>query len=205
MRILCVDDHLVVLAGLSAIIQAESDMEVVACAVDGKEAIELFQRHKPDVTLMDLRMPGMSGIETMQAIRSCDKHARIVVLTMYSGDQDIYRALEAGAAAYLLKDTLADNLVRVLRDVNSGKMSPAMSTALHMHRLRNTAGLTSREVEVLEGLATGLRNKEIAAKLNISEETVQAHMKRIFAKLEVHDRTAALAAGVRRGIIHLDE
>jgi DNA-binding NarL/FixJ family response regulator len=202
MRILCVDDHVVVLAGLTAIIQAEPDMEVVASATNGRDAIELYRRLKPDVTLMDLQLPEVSGVEAIRAIRSEDAKARIIVLSMFQGQEDIYRALTAGASAYLLKDTLSDNLIRVIREVytglsvGSGIVATSRTTLLH-------ASVTPREVQVLELLAKGMRNKEIAESLGISEETVQAHMKSIFNKLDVHDRTAALAIAIRQGIVHL--
>jgi DNA-binding NarL/FixJ family response regulator len=193
MRILCVDDHVVVLAGLTAIIQAEPDMEVVASATNGRDAIELYRRLKPDVTLMDLQLPEVSGVEAIRAIRSEDAKARIIVLSMFQGQEDI---------AYLLKDTLSDNLIRVIREVytglsvGSGIVATSRTTLLH-------ASVTPREVQVLELLAKGMRNKEIAESLGISEETVQAHMKSIFNKLDVHDRTAALAIAIRQGIVHL--
>jgi DNA-binding NarL/FixJ family response regulator len=205
MRILCVDDHVVVLAGLVSIMRQAGDIEVVGCATSGEEALDLYRRHRPDVTLLDMRMPGMNGVQTIEAIRSEDPVARIVVLTVYQGEEDIFRALQAGASAYLLKDTLADHLIRVVREVHSGRHGSTASGTTHMNRLRQTHAMTAREVQVLEGVARGMRNKEIADWLCISELTVQAHMKSIFAKLEVHDRTAALSVAVRRGIVHLGD
>jgi DNA-binding NarL/FixJ family response regulator len=203
-RILCVDDHVVVLAGLTAIVQHEADMEVVACATNGPEAIEQFQRHKPDITLMDLQMPGMSGFQTIREILACQANARIVVLTMFQGNEDVYRALTLGASAYLLKDTLADNLIRVVREVHEKRGATIVAAAQRLARLGNVPSVTPREVQVLELVAKGMRNKEIGQTLGVAEETIQAHMKSIFAKLDVHDRTAALALALRRGIVHLD-
>ena len=205
MRVLCVDDHVVVLAGLVSIMRQEGDIEVVACATSGEEAVEMYRCHRPDVTLLDMRMPGMNGVQTIEAIRAEDPTARIVVLTVYQGEEDIFRALQAGASAYLLKDTLADHLIRVVREVHTGRTTSPSITGTHMNRLRHTHAMTAREVQVLEGVAKGMRNKEVAEWLCISEQTVQAHMKSIFSKLEVHDRTAALALAVRRGIVHLDD
>ena len=204
MRILCVDDHVVVLAGLTAIIEQESDMQVVACATSGPDAIVQFKRHKPDVTLMDLQMPGMSGFQAIREILALDAQARVVVLTMFHGDEDVYRALKLGACAYLLKDTLSDNLVRVIREIHEGKDPVTMVATQALVRLRNAAAVTPRELQVLELVAKGMRNKEIASSLGVAEETIQAHMKSIFSKLNVHDRTAALALALRRGIVHLD-
>src|SRR5216684_42733 len=205
MRILCVDDHVVVLAGLTAIIHHEADMEVVACATNGPEAIEQFQRHKPDITLTDLQMPGMSGFQVIREILACEANARIVVLTMFHGNEDVYRALKLGASAYLLKDTLADNLIRVVREVHEKKETTMVAATQRIARLGNVPSVSPREVQVLELVAKGMRNKEIGHALGVAEETIQAHMKSIFAKLEVHDRTAALALALRRGIVHLDD
>ena len=204
MRILCVDDHVVVLAGLTAIIEQESDMQVVACATSGLEAIAQFRQHKPDITLMDLQMPGMTGFQVMREILTYDADARIVVLTMFHGDEDVYRALKLGACAYLLKETLADNLIRVVREVYETKDPASIGARQAIVRLRNVSAVTPREVQVLELVAKGMRNKEIALSLGVAEETIQAHMKSIFAKLNVHDRTAALALALRKGIVHLD-
>lgn len=202
MRILCVDDHVVVIAGLTAIIQAEPDMEVAASATNGQDAIAEYRRLKPDVTLMDLQLPGVSGFDAIRQIRSEDANARIIVLTMFQGQEDIYRALSAGASAYLLKDTLADNLIRVIREVHKGHVTREIVGTTRVATLHTS--VTAREVQVLQLLARGMRNKEIAGRLGISEETIQAHMKSIFTKLDVHDRTAALAIAIRQGIVHLD-
>src|SRR5262245_42823594 len=203
MRILCVDDHVVVLAGLTTIIQQEPDMEVVACATNGREAIQQFRDHRPDITLMDLQMPEVSGFQAIQGILACDADARIVVLTMYQGHEDVIRALKLGACAYLLKDTLADNLIRVIRDVYEKREATTVAATQYMARLSSHPTVTPREVQVLELLAQGMRNKEIGQALGVAEETIQAHMKSIFSKLDVHDRTAALTVALRRGIVHL--
>jgi len=202
-RVLCVDDHSIVREGISLIINRQPDMEVVACAASGDESVELFQRVKPDVTLMDLRLQGMSGTEAIEQIRRSDHGARIVVLTMFDGDEDIHRALQAGAATYLLKDTLSDDLIRVVREVHSGKRPVSADVEARLAERSAHPTLTPREIDVMELVTQGLRNKEIAASLGISEGTVQVHMKSIFAKLEVNDRTAAVKIAVRRGIVHM--
>jgi len=203
-RVLCVDDHRIVRDGLSMIINRERDMSVVASAATGEQGVELFRRYHPDVTLMDLQLGSMSGVDAIRAIRADDPTARIVVLTMSQGDEDVYSALRAGATTYLLKDTVADDLVSVIRDVNVGKQPTVMGQVqarLDEHASR--PHLTPREVEVTELISRGMRNKEIAATLDISEETVQVHVKKILAKLGVHDRTAVVRVAVQRGIIHI--
>lgn len=200
--VLCVDDHPVVLEGISQKISSQGDMRVVGLATDGRQAVDLFKRQRPDVTLMDLQLPTTSGLQAIRAIRSEDPKARIVVLTMYQGDEDIFRALESGAATYLLKDTLSDDLVRVVREVYAGSTTLPSNVATRLAARSTQRGLTTREVEVLERIAEGLRNKEIGAVLRISEETVQVHVKNILAKLGVNDRTAAVTVAFRRGIIH---
>jgi two-component system, NarL family, response regulator len=202
-RVLCVDDHPVVRNGISQIIDLQPDMRVVASAATGEEAISQFRQRKPDITLMDLQLPGMSGLEALREIRSGFPGARIIVLTMYQGDQDIRRALEAGAATYLLKDTVSHDLIRTIRDVYDGKSPMSAAVAALLAERKNQPALTSREVEITELIAKGMRNKEIAAALGIAEETVHAHVKNIFSKLHVNDRTAALAMALRRGIIHI--
>lgn len=202
-RVLCVDDHAVVREGITLIIDMQPDMEVVACASTAETAVRLYDEHTPDVTLMDLQLPGMSGLEAIKAIRLDHPDARIIVLTMYEGDEDIFRALQAGAATYLLKNTLSDELVKAVRDVHGGEqpLSPDVASRLATRRVEST--LTHRETEVLNLLAQGLRNKEIGAKLGITEETAHGYIKSIFHKLKVQDRTAAVTVGLRRGIIHL--
>ena len=202
-RVLVVDDHRIVREGLALIINREADIEVVGTAASGEEAVAAFTRDRPDIVLMDLQLPGMSGVEAIRDIRRLDPRARIVVLTMYGGDEDIHRALEGGATTYLLKDSLSDDLIRVVREVHAGgrPMTPDVKARLDDRAARPT--LTQREVRVLQLVMEGKRNKEIAAGLSISEETVEVHMKNIFAKLGVHDRTAAVYVALRRGIIHV--
>ncbi|HEX5108760.1 MAG TPA: response regulator transcription factor [Vicinamibacterales bacterium] len=202
-RILCVDDHRVVLDGLSLLIDRQGDMKVVGSATSGEQSVELFRQLRPDVTLMDLQLPTMSGIEAIQEICSETPDARIVVLTMYSGDEDICQALEAGAATYLLKETLAEDLVRVIRDVNSGGRPMPSNVAALLEARKTKPSLTPREVEVVRLIAQGLRNKEIAVALGISEETTKVHVKNILAKLNVNDRAAVIPIALRRGIIHI--
>ena len=202
-RVLCVDDHRLMREGIARIVGVQPDMTVVAEASNGEEAVEQFDRHGPDVTLMDLQLPTMNGLQAIRAIRGKRPDARIIVLTMYHGDEDIYRAVEAGAQGYLLKDTLPDDLIRVIREVHSGQrvLPPEIVAVLDQRASQPT--LTLRELQVLELLATGKRNKEIAAALGISGDTASAHVKSIFVKFNVHDRTAALAEALRRGIVHI--
>jgi two-component system NarL family response regulator len=202
-RLLCVDDHCVMLEGLSLLIGREPDLEVVASATSGEQAVALFEAHRPDVTLMDLQLPTMSGLDAIREIRRVHGDARIVVLTMYQGDEDIFRALEAGAAAYLLKDTLSEALVRVIRAVHAGErpIPPDVAAALEARVAHQS--LTPREVEVVDLISQGMRNKEIAGALGISEQTVKVHVKNVLAKLSVSDRSAVVAVAVRRGILHI--
>lgn len=202
-RVLCVDDHRVMLDGLALLIGRQSDMEVVASATSGEQAVDLFASRRPDVTLMDLQLPTMSGLEAIGHIRRADPDARIVVLTMYQGDEDIYRALEAGAAAYLLKDTLAEHLVHVIREVHAGQRSIPPDVAAALATRKAHPSLTPREIEVVQLIAQGMRNKEIAVALGISEQTAKVHVKNILAKLSLSDRSAVIAVAVRRGIIHI--
>jgi two-component system NarL family response regulator len=199
-----VDDHALLRAGLDASIGAESDMQVVAAATTGKEALALFRQHQPDVTLMDLKMPVMGGVEAIQAIRGQFPSARVIVLSTYEGDEDIYRALAAGATTYLLKDTLAEDLVRVIRDVFAGGRPLPAPVAQRLAGRMLQPELTARELDVLRLIAKGMRNKEIAAQLGISDETTQGHVKNILLKFGLHDRTEAVTVALRRGIVHLD-
>ena len=179
-------------------------MQVVGSASSGREAIRLFGELRPDITLMDLQLGDMSGVEVIRGIRTLHPAARIVVLTMYQGDEDIFRALEAGAATYLLKDTLSDDLIRVIRDVHAGQrpaVSPEIEARLAERAARPT--LTPREVQVLELISQGMRNREIATALDLSEETIQVHVRNILAKLYAKDRTAAVNVALKRGIIHI--
>lgn len=201
--VLCVDDHAVVREGIAAIIDMQPDMVVVGAAATGEEALSLFRRHRPAVTLMDLQLPGISGLEAIKNIRAESPEARIIVLTMYEGDEDIFRALRAGAATYLLKNTLSDDLVRVVRDVHSGEHPMSADVAVRLAARTTEPSLTLRETEVLTLLAKGMRNKEIGATLGITEETAHGYIKSIFIKLKVKDRTAAVTVALRRGIIHL--
>jgi two-component system NarL family response regulator len=191
-------------AGLRATISPEPDMTVVASASTGEEGLEQFRQHQPDVTLMDLRMPEMGGVEAINTIRAEFPSAKIIVLSTYQGDEDIFRALEAGAVTYLLKDTLAEKMIGVIREVASGGRPILPEVAQRLASRMFQGVLTAREVEVLRLVAKGKRNKEIAADLGISDETVQGHVKNILAKLSVHDRTEAVAVAIRRGIVHLD-
>jgi two-component system NarL family response regulator len=203
-RILIADDHPMIRAGLIASIEPEADLTVVAAASNGEQAVELFREHRPDIALMDLRMPGKGGVEAIRAIRSEFPQAKIVVLSTYQGDEDIFRALDAGAVTYLLKDALAQDLIRVIREVMQGRrpLSPEVAQRLADRMLKPT--LTARELEVMALIARGMRNKEIAAELRISEETAQGHVKNILAKFGVHDRTEAVAVAIQRGIVHVD-
>jgi DNA-binding NarL/FixJ family response regulator len=202
-RVLCVDDHRLMLDGLSLLIDRQPDMHVVASATTGEEAVELFGRLQPDVTLMDLLLPTMSGLEATREISRVHPDARIIVLTMYQGDEDIFQALEAGAATYLLKDALSQELVRVIRDVHTGgRPMPAEVEAVLAARQKKPA-LTPREIEVVRLIAEGMRNKEIGMTLGITEETAKVHVKNILAKLNVNDRAAVIPIALRRGIIHI--
>ena len=203
-RILLVDDHPLLRDGLRASIGAEADMQVVGEASNGQEALDLFREHRPDITLMDLKMPVMGGVQAIQAIRGQFASAKVIVLSTYEGDEDIHRALEAGAATYLLKDTLSKDLVRVIRAVFAGERTLPAPVAQRLADRMLQPALTAREVEVLRLIAQGLRNKEIAGRLGISEETAQSHVRNILSKFGLHDRTEAVAVAVRRGIVHLD-
>lgn len=201
-RVLCVDDHRLVLEGLTLIISRNADMQVVGTAVTGDEAVSLFRHHKPDVTLMDLQLPVVSGLDAIRAIRKEQPDARIIVLTTYHGDEDIFRALQAGAATYLLKDMIADDLIRTIREVHEGRPSLDRDLQTRLNERATRPALTPREVQVTELISQGMRNKEIAYALGISEETVQVHVKNLLAKLGVNDRTAAVKVALQRGIIH---
>lgn len=202
-RILVAEDHLVARVGVSAIINCQPDMVVVAEAVDGKQAVERFRKHLPDVTLMDMRMPIMSGLEAVIKIRAEFRDAKMIVLTSYAGDEDIRRALAAGVQAYLTKDVLGNELLKTIRTVHAGKTYLPEALAAALDANRNAASLSEREVEVLGLVARGLANKQIAYALNIAETTARNHVKNILQKLGVHDRTLATTAALRRGIIHL--
>jgi DNA-binding NarL/FixJ family response regulator len=203
-RVLTADDHPIVRAGLRALIANELDMEVVAEATSGAEAVALYDVHTPDVVLMDLRMPDVDGVEATRAIVTADSGARIVALTSYEGDADIYRALDAGARGYLLKDMLGTEVIGAIRTVMSGRRVIPPEVAGRLAEFTPRADLTSREIEVLRLAAKGLRNRDIARAIGRTEETVKAHLRRVMAKLGVEDRTQAVTSALQRGIIHLD-
>lgn len=202
-RVMCVDDHRLMREGVVRILGLHADVTVVAQASNGEEALAQFLLHRPDVTLMDLQLPGVNGLQAIRAIRQADPGARIVVLTMYQGDEDIFRALQAGAVGYLLKDTVPEDLIRVIREVHAGKRSIPPDILAKVEGRMSHRVLTVRELQVLELLGKGMRNKEVAVELSISEDTARAHIKSIFLKLNVHDRTAALSEALRRGLIHI--
>jgi len=202
-RVLCVDDHSLVREGIGLIIGRQSDIEVVGEAATVKESIERYTQLRPDVMLLDLELGASSGVEVITSVCSTDPGARIIVLTVHQGDEDIYRAMAAGAVTYLFKDALSDDLIRVIREVHAGHrpIHPDVEATLLARGAKKS--LTSREIEVLELVARGLRNHQIASTLRITEETVQVHVRNILDKLEVADRTAAATVALRRGIIHL--
>ena len=202
-RILSVDDHPLLREGIAMLIENQPDMDLVAQAATGREAIEQFRQHRPDVTLMDLRLPDISGIDALIAIRSESPRACAVMLTTFEGDVEIQRALEAGARGYLLKTAPAKELVEVIRQTHAGKKHIPTEVAAQLVEHMGDEALTAREVEVLKSLAEGNRNKDIGERLFISEETVKVHIKHIMEKLGANDRTQAVAIAVRRGIIHL--
>jgi DNA-binding NarL/FixJ family response regulator len=202
-RIFSVDDHPLLREGIAAIINSQPDMLLVADASTGREAIQKFREHKPDVTLMDLRLPDMSGIDTMIAIRTEFPDARIIMLTTFEGDVEIQRALGAGARGYMLKTMPPKDLVEVIRQVHAGKKRIPAEVASHIAEHFSDEALTVREIEVLSHVAGGNRNRDIAERLFISEETVKVHIKHIMEKLGASDRTQAVAIAVRRGIIQL--
>jgi DNA-binding NarL/FixJ family response regulator len=202
-RVLCVEDHRIVRDGIALIVGAQPDMAVIASAGTGEEGVRLYQEHRPEITLMDLQLPTMSGLDAIGEIKKRDRDARIIVLTVYGGDEDIYRALQAGATTYLLKDTVSDDLIDVIRQVHSGKRPLTQTVLTRLAEREGRPVLTNREVQVLELVSEGMRNKEIATLLGITDDTAYGHLKNILAKLNVHDRTAAVREAVRRGILHL--
>jgi DNA-binding NarL/FixJ family response regulator len=204
-RILLVDDHPMFLKGLTATLDPEPDMEVVGSAATGTEAVRRFRETKPDVTLMDITLgPDMNGIDATRAIRREFPDARIVMLTAHKEEEHIYRALQAGAVTYLLKETLGDYLVNTIREVHAGGGPIAPDVGRKFADRVARQPLTPRELEVLRLIAGGLRNKEIAARLDIGEQTAMSHIKNIFAKLQVNDRTKAVTVALQRGIIEMD-
>jgi two-component system NarL family response regulator len=203
-RILIVDDHPVVREGLAAIINRQPDMKVVAEAGDGLEAINVFSEHRPDVTLMDLRLPRASGVEAIGAIRRDHTSARIIVLTTYDGDEDIFRALQAGAQGYLLKDVFREELLQAIRTVHAGLRCIPSGVANRLAERMGEPELTQRETEVLTLIVRGHSNKDIAIALSITEGTVKGHVNSILSKLGVSDRTQAATTALQRGIVPLD-
>jgi DNA-binding NarL/FixJ family response regulator len=202
-RILSVDDHPLLREGIAALIANQTDMELIAEACNGREALEYFRKHRPDITLMDLQMPEMSGIDAMIAIRSEFPGALIIVLTTHAGDVQVSRAMKAGARAYLLKSSVRKELLETIRAVHAGRrrISPELSAEIAEHAVDSV--LTPREVQVLRLVAGGNANKEIAARLSLTEETVKAHIRNILGKLGANDRTHAVTIGLKRGIIDL--
>lgn len=202
-RVFSVDDHPLLREGIAALVNSQPDMVLIGQGANGAEAVQLFKEHLPDVTLLDLRLPDMSGIDVLIAIRSQFPEARIIMLTTFEGDVEIQRALQAGARGYLLKNMPPTELLDVIRQVHAGKkrIPPEIASQLLEHMADEV--LTEREIEVLRQVADGNRNREIAERLFISEETVKVHMKHIMEKLGASDRTQAVSIGLRRGIIQL--
>lgn len=203
-RILIADDHPVVREGLSALINRRPDMTVVAEASNGREAVKQFLLHRPDVALLDLRMAEMDGVDAIAAIRAQVPTARIIVLTTYDHDEDIYRSLQVGAKAYLLKDTPREELLACIRTVHAGQTHVPSAIAAKLANRRNDSALTAREHEVLEFMADGKANKEIAAALHVTEGTVKTHVNAILKKLDAIDRTQAVIIALKRGIVRLE-
>lgn len=202
-RVLIADDHSIFRQGLAMIISRDPDMVVIAQAENGQQAIDLFQKHQPDVTLMDLRMPKVEGVEAITAIRAESKSARIIVLTTYDSDEDIYRGLQAGAKGYLLKETEPDELLSAIRAIYRGQQYiPPNVGAKLVQRMSNPV-LSERELAVLRSMAQGMSNADIATALSIGEGTVKSHVNRILSKLDVNDRTQAVIVAIKRGIVNL--
>jgi DNA-binding NarL/FixJ family response regulator len=202
-RVFSVDDHALLREGIAAIVTNEPDMILVAQASTGQEAVRQFQTHRPDVTLMDLRLPDMSGIDALIAIRTEAPDARIIILTTFEGDVEMQRALAAGARGYLLKSMPPKDLVAAIRQVHAGRKSIPAQVATELAEHLSDEALTAREIDVLSRVAGGNRNRDIAEQLSISEETVKVHMKHLMEKLGASDRTQAVAIAIRRGIIQL--
>ncbi|HEY9623944.1 MAG TPA: response regulator transcription factor [Crinalium sp.] len=202
-RVLIADDHSIFRQGLAMIISRDPDMTVIAQAENGQQAIDLFREHQPDVTLMDLRMPQVEGVEAITAIRSESKSARIIVLTTYDSDEDIYRGLQAGAQGYLLKDTEPDELFNAIRTIHRGEQYIPSNVGVKLIQRMNNPVLSERELAVLRSMAQGMSNADIATALSISAGTVKSHVNRILSKLDVDDRTQAVIVAVKRGIVSL--
>jgi two-component system NarL family response regulator len=204
-RVLAVDDHQVVRAGLTTVLGAVPDIAVVGEAADGREAVARYAELRPDVVLMDLRMPGLDGVGAIEAIRRGDPAARVVAFTMYEGDVDIHRALSAGAVGYLLKETPAAELVAAIRDVAAGRRALPAAVARALAEYTPRADLTARELEVLRLVAKGLQNTEVAGVIGRTAGTVKVHLRHIFQKLGTEDRTEAVTVALQRGYLHLDD
>lgn len=202
-RVLIADDHAIFRQGLATIINRDPDMNVIAQAENGEQAIALFEEHQPDVTLMDLRMPEVEGVAAIAAICAIAKSARIIVLTTYDSDEDIYRGLQAGAKGYLLKETEPDELLNAIHTVHRGQQYIPPDVGAKLAQRLSNPELSERELEVLRSLAQGMSNAEIAAALSIGEGTVKSHVNRILNKLDVGDRTQAVIVAVKRGIVSL--
>ncbi|MBD3885008.1 response regulator transcription factor [Phormidium tenue FACHB-886] len=202
-RILLSDDHPPLRKGLALILESEDDMTIVAEAGNGREAVELFRQHQPDVALLDLRMPELGGVEAITAIRAEFPDAHLIILTTYDGDEDIYQGLRAGAMAYLLKDTGCDEIIETIRIVHTGQQRIPSAVGVKLLERMGTTDLSDREREVLQLLAIGKSNQEIAADLSITEGTVKFHVNNILSKLNVRDRTQAVVKALRRGLVHL--
>jgi two-component system NarL family response regulator len=203
--ILVVEDHHVVRQGLIALLKTVPELRVVAEGSDGEQAVELFRQHRPDVTIMDLRMPKKGGVEAIKEIRQDNPNARIIVLTTFDGDEDIYRALQAGAKGYLLKDMFGEELIDAIRTVHAGKQRIPAVVAQRLAERMGGPSLTARELEVLKCIVAGRSNRDIGAELTISEATVKTHINNILGKLGVADRTQAATTALQRGIVHLPE
>jgi two-component system NarL family response regulator len=203
-RVLCVDDHRLVREGMALIINRQPDMEVVAAVATGEEALALYKQHRPDIVLMDLGLRTMTGHEAIRRIRALDNESRIIVVTMHDGDEDMYRALRDGARGYLLKDTLPDDLVQAVRSVCAGGSHVSSHIEAKLRARESQPPLTPREIEVLQMLANGGTRREIAERLNITEETIHVHLKNIYSKLQVPDRGSAVNVALRRGLVHID-
>jgi len=202
--VMLVDDHPAFRKGMAALIASEPGLRVIAQTGKGNEALELYRQKRPDVVLMDLRLPGQGGVEATLAIRKEFPDARIIVLTTFDADEDIYRAIQSGAKSYLLKDTPDDELSAAIRAVYAGEQPLPPKVAERLAKRQERADLSQRELEVLQLLTKGRSNKEIGSSLFISEDTVKAHLKTLFAKLRVQDRTEAAISAIRHGIVHLD-
>ncbi len=204
-RIMLVDDHPVVREGLAAMILTQPDMRVVGAATDGVEAVELFRRHQPDVTLMDLRLPGMSGIDTIRTLRREFPRSRFIVVTSYHGDHDVHQAMQSGAASYILKEMFGEELFKAIRTVHAGGLYLPPGVAGNHESDLPPPDLTPREMDALRLMVNGFSNKQIGAALNVTEGSVKFYVNKILSKLGVNDRTQAVTTAIRRGIVHLDE